>query len=151
VIFIRNHFQLIYLDHINIYLEHSILKKEIDTNLRNLISELEDGLRFFFLNHHLSTTEIKGSKVINVDLNTIFNDVTNNKYRMLLLEYIDDDFVFLLEYLMILSPGGNIRNDVMHGIMPPEEMNSYKCWYAALLIIKLYIGFHCCSLEENNI
>lgn len=126
-----------------------ILNNNIDTNLRNLISELENGMRYFFNSNGISTREYKAGKLVNVDFNGMLKDVPNNQFRNLLLEYLDDDFVFILEYLMILSPGGNIRNDVMHGNMDPEEMKSYKCYYLFFLILKLYIGFHFCKLDDN--
>lgn len=127
-----------------------ILNKEFDVQLRNIIAEIEAGLRHFFVIEGLSPIEFKNDKQVYIDINTIFKNIESNEYRKCLASFLEDDYLFILEYLFSINPGGNIRNDAMHGNIPPDEMNSYKAIYLMLLIIKLYYGFYCVKLEKDD-
>ncbi|PKL01245.1 MAG: hypothetical protein CVV56_01210 [Tenericutes bacterium HGW-Tenericutes-1] len=131
------------ISYLNKYIK-GILNRDIDNNIRSLISELENGLKYFFKNQNLPITNLKNRNIYSINLNNILKDDEKNVWRKCLSEFIDGDYLFLLEYLLVSPGGGNIRNDVMHGNVPPDEMNSYMYWYLFFLIIRLYIGFKGC-------
>lgn len=120
-----------------------ILKKDYSIHLRNLVADFEDGLKYFFENNNLSTIQYERGHQSRIDMNDIFRVDEKNIFRNKLLEYMNDDMVFILMYLGVSSTGYNLRNKLMHGEIDDEEYSTGSVLYFSFLIIQTYFGFYC--------
>lgn len=120
-----------------------ILNHDFSTHLSNLISTFEDGLRFFFDNSKISTTEFVRGNQSKIDMNDIFRDAPNNLYKNKLLEFLTDDMYNLIQFISVGSNGYNIRNKVMHGDFEDQDYRTTVPIYLSYLIIICYFGFYC--------
>jgi len=120
-----------------------VLNKNFNVHLNNLISTFEDGLRYFFENSGISTTEFVRGHQSKIDMNDIFRDDSSNIYKNKLLEFMTDDMFSLMQLLSVGANGYNIRNKVMHGEFEDNDYLSLSAIYFAHLIILCYFGFYC--------
>jgi len=120
-----------------------ILNKNFNVHLNNLISTFEDGLRYFFENSGISTTEFVRGHQSKIDMNDIFRDDSSNIFKNKLLEFMTDDMFSLIQLLSVGANGYNIRNKVMHGDFEDNDYLSLSAIYFAYLIILCYFGFYC--------
>jgi hypothetical protein len=109
--------------------------------LSGLCASFEHGLRNLFEANGISSEKMKPDSDDLLGLNDIFNFGKSNRYRDYLLKTIDEDYFFTLTWLLTDEFGGNLRNDLMHGILSPKKMNGPLVEYACIQMIKLIWAF----------
>ncbi len=85
---------------------------------------------------------MKGSKPSDViGLSGFFNYRDNNQFRDILLETIDEDYYFILTWLLTDEYGMNFRGKIFHGINNLTMPSSTIAVYTSILIIRFFIAF----------
>lgn len=105
-----------------------------------LIIFFESSLRNYFETKGLNI--MKGSKPSDViGLSGFFNYRDNNQFRDILLETIDEDYYFILTWLLTDEYGMNFRGKIFHGINNLTMPSSTIAVYTSILIIRFFIAF----------
>ena len=107
--------------------------------INNVIPLFEDCLRFYLNNEGLYVRKINSGDYINC--NDIFNNDKDNQYRDKLYETIDEDYYYILTWLLTDKFGYNLRNKDMHGINNPQLKQSADIMYVEYLIFRLFFAF----------
>lgn len=108
----------------------------LEDSVFDIISEFESSMRYYLKNSGMSIMKRnKKGEVIN--LNDIFN-YDNNSYKSKLLEIIDDDYYFTLEYLLTDRFGCNFKNIASHRFGNPNANFSSEAVYCVLHIFRFY-------------
>ena len=118
----------------------SFFNCDYKNSVYDIVSELEESLRFFFKNNGMNIYKKNGSRDF-IGLSNIFNDMENNPYRDKLLEIIDDDFYFTLKWFLVDNYGFCLRNKIAHRY---KSENLYQATYSIYIVIqifRLYWGF----------
>jgi hypothetical protein len=116
------------------------LNKDFASSVFPIIGCLEPLLRYYFKNERMNTKK-RNQSGDSIGLSDIFSYKKANLYREKLLETIDEDFYFSLEWLLVDKYGYGLRHKIAHGLIKEDKFLSYLSIYAVLLIIKLIIGF----------
>lgn len=113
---------------------------EFDYSVKSLVLEFEDDLRTYLHKHgyNIYKTDRSGKKI---DINSVFSNKPNNRFRDFLLGSIGEDYYFTLTWLLTDRYGFDLRDKISHALpKDPLLCSSFNAIYAALLIIKLYMS-----------
>lgn len=109
---------------------------------RDLCSNLESSLRFFFSCKDINTRKMKPHRNDVIDLNDIFDYSKSNRYATELLKIIDEDFYFTLTWMLTDKFGWNLRNKVIHGVVSGEKKKTLSYLLASMQILKFYFSLN---------
>lgn len=105
----------------------------------NILPMFEGCLRYYLDNEGLYVKKINSGDYINC--NDIFNHNPQNEYRDKLLETIDENYYFILTWLLTDKYGKNLRNKDLHGISNPQESKTLDVYYTEYLILRMFFGY----------
>lgn len=118
-----------------------ILGSKIDDMIQKVLPLFENSLRFYFKNEGLYIKKTKSDDYIN--LGDIFTSLSGvNQYRDKLLEIIDEDYYWMMCYLLTDRLGFNGRNVNLHGADDPNYSRSFPAYYTCVLIFRMFIPFY---------
>ena len=118
-----------------------LLNSKTDDLIQKVLPLFENSLRYYFKNEGLYTRKSNSNDFIN--LGDVFNGFDKpNRFRDKLLETIDEDYYWMLCYLLTNRLGFNARNANLHGVDDPNFSRSFTAYYACVLIFRLYIAFY---------
>lgn len=118
-----------------------ILDGKIDDMIQKVLPYFENSLRYYFKNEGLYIKKTKTDDYIN--LGDIFTNLSGfNQYRDKLLETIDEDYYWVMCYLLTDRLGFNGRNINLHGIDDSNFSRSFTAYYTCVLIFRMYIPFY---------
>ena len=118
-----------------------ILEGKIDDLIQKVLPFFENCLRYYFKNEGLYIKKTKSDDFIN--LGDIFTSLSGvNQYRDKLLEIIDEDYYWMMCYLLTDRLGFNGRNVNLHGADDPNYSRSFPAYYTCVLIFRMFIPFY---------
>lgn len=115
----------------------NLLKKDFRNSVYNIIPEFEESLRFYFKNLGMNIYK-KNGKHDYIGLSDIFNDNNNNLFRDELLKIINEDYYFILKWILTDHYGYGIKYIESHRYGSPKSYNTEYSIYISFMILRLY-------------
>lgn len=115
-------------------------EKDYISAIHILVPRFESSFRDFFSIIGLPTTSLKSASVQHEQN---FSDFINNDFVK---NFIREDFLFLIKYIMLDDLGYNLRNEVAHGL---AEMSLFKKSIADM-VIYLFFCLTNYAWQDNN-
>jgi len=134
--------KLIPYDKINTMLEiiSSFFEQNFRHSIYELCEELEDCIRYYLKSEGMNIYKRDKSGDV-IGLNNVFNTFKKNTFRDKLLETIDEDFYFTLEWFLTDAYGFGLKNRISHRYNSKDLYKTRYSIFAAIQIIRLIWGF----------
>lgn len=103
-----------------------------------LIPQIENSVRYVLEQHGVLVSGLNHDGIQDEEnLNGTLRNTPKNNYADRLTEIIGEDLVFDLRGLLIEKYGANLRNDLAHGLLDYDALNSFPSVYLWWLTLRL--------------
>lgn len=113
----------------------NIWQKDYYCALHIIVGQIERVLKEIYEIKHISYTYLKDKETEEYTLTKLIASDSP------LVNVLGENILFLLRFLLNEPSGGNIRNEIAHGLMEEKDANSGLCFYFICVFIKLLYSY----------